>query len=203
VSADHKRPLLAFVLVTIACMLIVVNAARSQAVRSVVHHGADRVAAGVRLALEDDDPAPVAAAAPRSFDRDDEPAARPRRLPAPTRSSAAPSSAVPSIVEAPERAVRAPRHLVRLAPATHLPRLVQAVARAGLRRAAAPADVAPRTHRAHHRLLRLAQDRSSGRTTADHRTSSGPEVRGQTQHRSHHRAHHRSHHRGGRHHHRR
>ncbi len=96
-SAEHKRPLLAFAIVAIACMLILANAVRSQAVRSYLRDGAHRVAAGVELAL--DHPslpqpvvAPPAAAAP--FDRAD-----PTDPADPADASSAPSatdSAVPS-----------------------------------------------------------------------------------------------------------
>ncbi len=74
-SADHKRPLLAFLLVAIACALIVANAARSNAMRSFVHHGVHRVVAGAELALQHDehDRAPATVVVPPAgsapFDR--------------------------------------------------------------------------------------------------------------------------------------
>jgi hypothetical protein len=127
VSADHKRPLFAFVLLTIACLLIVVTGARSEAVHEVLDSGAHRVVAGVRLALDHDrrDPAPVAVAS-TSFDRDDahrrRDTSRPATPPVTTPSTPAPSAATPSVTSVPEasataspvaRAHRAPRHVVR------------------------------------------------------------------------------------------
>ncbi|HEU4812393.1 MAG TPA: hypothetical protein VFT00_09650 [Nocardioides sp.] len=54
-SANHKRPLLAFVLVALACSLIVANGIRSQAVVvSVVRAGAQQLVAGVELVLTDE-----------------------------------------------------------------------------------------------------------------------------------------------------
>lgn len=214
-SADHKRPLLAFVLVTIACLLIVVNAARSEALRSALHHGADRVAAGVRLALEDD-PAPVEATVPRSFDRDDERAVASRRPPAATMLLPGPSVTVPSVsaasLVARQHTVPAPRHraLSRHDHATSRPqhgRPAQRSARAGHQRAAAAEHgvrkaqraAHPRTTSGHatraHTVVpgpaRVVQHRPPARATSAHRTSS-------RHHHARDRAHHRSHH-GGRH----
>ena len=48
-SADHKRPLFAFVLVMLACVLIIANGLRSEAFVGMLRARADRVVAGVQL----------------------------------------------------------------------------------------------------------------------------------------------------------
>lgn len=53
-SDNHKRPLLAFVLVALACSLIIANGVRTQAVVSAVHTGAQHLVAGVELVLTDE-----------------------------------------------------------------------------------------------------------------------------------------------------
>ncbi|MFC4786889.1 hypothetical protein ACT8ZV_20605 [Nocardioides sp. MAHUQ-72] len=49
-SADHKRPLLAFVIVALLCALIIADSIRSQAVVGYLRAGAVRVVQGVELA---------------------------------------------------------------------------------------------------------------------------------------------------------
>lgn len=52
-SANHKRPLLAFVLVALACSMIIANGVRSQAVVTVVRAGAQHLVSGVELVVAD------------------------------------------------------------------------------------------------------------------------------------------------------
>lgn len=52
-SANHKRPLFAFVLLALACSMIMANGIRSQAVVSVVRAGAQHLVAGVELFVTD------------------------------------------------------------------------------------------------------------------------------------------------------
>jgi hypothetical protein len=52
-SADHKRPLYAFVIVAIMCALIIANALRSQAVMGVLQAGAAQVVHGTELHPQD------------------------------------------------------------------------------------------------------------------------------------------------------
>ena len=48
-SADHKRPLFAFVVIAVMCVLIIANAIRSEAVVGILQHGGARVVAGVEF----------------------------------------------------------------------------------------------------------------------------------------------------------
>ena len=48
-SADHKRPLFAFVVIAVMCVLIIANAIRSEAVVGILQHGGWRVVAGVEF----------------------------------------------------------------------------------------------------------------------------------------------------------
>jgi hypothetical protein len=186
VSADHKRPLFAFVLLTIACLLIVVTGARSEAVHEVLDSGAHRVVAGVRLALDHDrrDPAPVAVAS-TSFDRDDahrrRDTSRPATPPVTTPSTPAPSAAAPSVTSVPEasataspvaRAHRAPRHVVRAPRGDrfHAPPPQRAI-RAGVERAADPirrATPAQATHGAADSARHALTGAPHGRAVSAH-----------------------------------
>ncbi len=56
-SVDHKRPLLAFAVVTIACVVILVNAVRSEAFVSLLRAETSHVVAGLGLAPADHRPA--------------------------------------------------------------------------------------------------------------------------------------------------
>lgn len=56
-SVDHKRPLLAFAVVTIACAVILVNAVRSEAFVSLLRAETSHVVAGLGLAPADHRPA--------------------------------------------------------------------------------------------------------------------------------------------------
>ena len=55
-SVDHKRPLLAFAVVTIACVVILVNAVRSEAFVSLLRAETSHVVAGLGLAPADHRP---------------------------------------------------------------------------------------------------------------------------------------------------
>lgn len=52
-SANHKRPLLAFVLVALACSMIIANGIRTQAVVSAIRAGAQHLVTGVELVVSD------------------------------------------------------------------------------------------------------------------------------------------------------
>jgi len=56
VSVDHKRPLLAFAVVTVACIVIMVNAVRSDAFVSVLRSQASHVVSGLGRAPADHRP---------------------------------------------------------------------------------------------------------------------------------------------------
>ena len=60
-SANHKRPLLAFVLVALACSMIIANGLRSQAVVSMVRAGAQHLVAGFDLVVADASAEPAVA----------------------------------------------------------------------------------------------------------------------------------------------
>lgn len=55
-SVDHKRPLLAFAVVTVACIVILANAVRSEAFVSVLRSEASHVVSGLGLAPADHRP---------------------------------------------------------------------------------------------------------------------------------------------------
>ncbi|MBB6626729.1 hypothetical protein H5V45_05265 [Nocardioides sp. KIGAM211] len=66
VRYDHRRPLVAFVIVALACGLIVANGLRSQAVVGFLHRGVQHVVAGTPLQPAPAPAAPAAPAHPRS-----------------------------------------------------------------------------------------------------------------------------------------
>jgi hypothetical protein len=161
---------LAFVLVAIACMLILANAVRSEAVHGYLEDGAHRVVAGVELALEHQSAAqpivaPPAASAP--FDRVDVAAAPGRPIPAPsapTASASVPLQAAPT-----------------LPPVASMPSVqgheTPAATAAGLARATRPHTVHrtphavhrathPGTHRAARRITHRVVQRSTSAVTS-------------------------------------